>query len=305
MILVSGATGTVGRAAVGELLRAGAPVRALVRHPERARGLLGPGVELAVGDLETAAGLRAALEGAERVLVIAPLGPRLAEMEAALVDAAARAGVRHAVKLSTLGVAERADGGGPEPRQYRLHREPERRLERSGMAWTHLRPGPFMQNLLAQAPGVAAGGVLRGAWGAGAIAPVDARDVAAVAARALLDPGHEGRVHALPGPEALTWPEVAGRLGRALRRPVRYVDLPPEDVAGSLRAHGASEWMAGALLEVMAGVRRGAPPQAFDAVGPLTGRPARRLEEFARDHARAFAGPRAGRIDHMRRRRAR
>src|SRR5581483_6335282 len=111
---------------------------------------------LAAGDLGTGAGLRAALEGAGRLLVISPLGPRLAEMEAAIVDAAARAGVRHAVKLSTLGVAEQ--GGGPQQRQYALHRASERRLERSGMAWTHLRPGPFMQNLLAQAPGVAAGG---------------------------------------------------------------------------------------------------------------------------------------------------
>jgi uncharacterized protein YbjT (DUF2867 family) len=212
-------------------------------------------------------------------------------MEAALIDAAANAGVRHVAKLSTLGVAEAGGSAeAPEPRQYPLHRASERRLEGSGMAWTHLRPGPFMQNLLAQAAPVAASGTLRGAWGAGRIAPIDARDVAAVAVRALLDPGHEGLAHALPGPEALTWPQLAERLGRALGRQVRYVDLPPEAVAGALRAQGAPEWMVGALLEVMAGVRGGAAPEAADAVRELTGRPARRLEEFARDHAWAFAG---------------
>jgi uncharacterized protein YbjT (DUF2867 family) len=291
MILVSGATGTVGREAAMGLHLAGAPVRALVRDPDRARALLGPDVELAVGGFGSPASLRGALDGAERMLVIAPMGPRLAEMEAALVDAGARAGVRRVVKLSSLGVLEPpGPDGAPEPRQYPLHRQSERLLERSGMAWTHLRPGPFMQNLLAQAASIAGEGTLRAAWGGGSIAPVDARDVAAVAVRALLDDGHEGRAHALPGPEALTGPELAARLSAALGRPVRYADVPPEALAGTLRARGAPEWMVGALLEVMARVREGAAPEASDAVEPLTGRPARRLDEFARDHAPAFGG---------------
>ncbi|MDX6647087.1 MAG: hypothetical protein QOK40_2814 [Miltoncostaeaceae bacterium] len=289
MILVSGATGTVGREVAGALGRAGAPVRALVRDPERARALLGPDVELAVGDFARPASLRAALAGVDRVLLVAPLGPRLAEMEAALVAAASGAGVRHVVKLSTLGVTERpGPDGAPEPRQYPLHRRSERLLERSGMAWTHLRPGPFMQNLLGQAAAIAGDGTLRSCWGAGRVAPVDARDVSAVAVRALLDEGHEGHAHALPGPEALSGPELAARLAGALDRPVRYVDLPPEAIAGALRARGASEWMVGALLEVMARVRDGAAPEASDAVGQLIGRPPRRLEEFVRDHASSF-----------------
>src|SRR5438270_8742240 len=126
MTLVSGATGTVGREVAMALERAGAPVRALVRDPERARGLLGPGVEFALGDFGSAVSLRAALDGAERMLLVAPLGPRLAEMEAAVIDAGACAGVRHVVKLSTLGVTEPPGrDGARESRQYSLHRESE------------------------------------------------------------------------------------------------------------------------------------------------------------------------------------
>jgi (4-alkanoyl-5-oxo-2,5-dihydrofuran-3-yl)methyl phosphate reductase len=213
MIVVSGGTGTVGREVAATLQAAGVPLRALVRDAARARALLGPDVDLAVADYGDAAGLRAAMRGGRRLLMVAALGPRLAEQEAALMDAAAGAGVRHVVKLSTLGVVEPPVAGErAEPRPYPLHRASERRLERSGLDWTHLRPGPFMQNLLGQAAAIAAEGLLRASWGRGRIAPIDARDVAAVAVRALLDPGHEGRAHALGGPEALSGAEVAERL---------------------------------------------------------------------------------------------
>jgi uncharacterized protein YbjT (DUF2867 family) len=290
MIVVSGATGTVGREVARILGAAGAPLRALVRDAARAGALLGSDVDLAVAEYADAAGLRAAMRGGQRLLLVAPLGPRLAEQEDALVDAALRAGVRHVVKLSTLGVVERPVAGErTEPRQYPLHRASERRLERAGLDWTHLRPGPFMQNLLGQAAAIAAEGLLRASWGRGRIAPIDARDVAAVAVRALVDPGHEGRAHALGGPEALSGAEVAERLSSARGAPVRYVDLPPAAMARALRARGASDWMVGALLEVMARVRDGPPPEGSDAVARLTGRPARSLEQFVRDHAGAFA----------------
>ncbi|MDX6555327.1 MAG: hypothetical protein QOD86_1522 [Miltoncostaeaceae bacterium] len=292
-ILILGASGTVGGATARALARLGAgPVRCLVRDPARADGLAGLGLEVAIGDLDDPPSLDRALAGADRMLLVAPLGPDLERREAAAIAAASRAGVRHVVKLSTLGVAEA--GPGHEPRPYPAHRAGERRLERSGMAWTHLRPGPFFQNLLAQAPAIRAAGAITAAWGEGRQAFVDARDVADVAARALADDGHEGRAYALTGPAALSGRELAAGLSAGLGRPVGYADAPPEAVAAALRARGMPEWLVGALQEVMARVRAGAPAPVGDGVEQVCGRRPRSVEEFARDHAEAFGVALAG-----------
>ncbi len=289
-ILILGASGTVGGATARALAARGAgPVRCLVRDPRRADGLGGLGVEVAAGDLDDPSGLAEAVAGVERMLLLAPLGPELERREGAAIDAAARAGVRHVVKVSTIGVAER--GATAEPRPYPAHRASERRLERSGMAWTHLRPGPFFQNLLAQAPAVRADGVLTAAWGDGRQAFVDARDVADVAARALVEDGHEGCAYALTGPAALSGPELAAGLAAGLGRPVRYRDAPPEAVEAALTARGAPAWLVGALGEVMARARAGTPAPLGDGVERVCGRRPRAVEEFARDHAEAFGAP--------------
>jgi uncharacterized protein YbjT (DUF2867 family) len=287
MILITGGTGTVGSRAARALLAAGAPVRVLVREPARAGWLEAEGAEVRRGDLDDESSLRAAMEGVERVLLIAPLHPRMARREGAVIEAAVRAGVRHVVKLSTLGVLARAvPGSPPEPRQYQLHRRAERHLERSGLAWTQLRPGPFMQNLIAQRASIVGGGVVRGSWGSGRMPYVDAGDVAAVAVRALSEPGHQGRAYALIGPETLSGDEIAQRLSAALGRRIRYLDVPPEVTERTLRERGAPAWLVGAMLEVMARVRSDEPPPPpGDDVERVTGRPARGLEEFAREHA--------------------
>lgn len=146
-ILITGATGTVGGQVVRVLLAEGVPFRALVRDRAKASVLSGAGVE--VGELESNA-----------------------------IEAAAGAGVRHVVKLSTAGVTQDGSGGAAVPRQYPLHRRSEERLRGSGLAFTDLRPGPFMQNTLSFAPSIAAEGVFRGAWGDGAMGYIDVRDVA-------------------------------------------------------------------------------------------------------------------------------
>jgi uncharacterized protein YbjT (DUF2867 family) len=162
------------------------------------------------------------------------------------------------------------------------------------MAWTHLRPGPFMQNLLAQAPAIREAGALTAGWGEGRQAFVDARDVGEAAARALIDGGHEGRAYALTGPAALSGPELAAGLAAGLGRPVRYHDVPPRAVGASLRDRGVPDWLVGALEEVMARVRAGAPASVGDGVRRVCGRAPRDVEQFARDHAEAFGGARAG-----------
>ncbi len=286
MILITGATGTVGVRLTRELLAGGVPFRALVRDTQRAAQMLGPEVDLVEGDYERPQTLRVALTGIERLFLISPLTPRLADQEGNVIDAAVRAGVEHVVKLSTLGVL----GGlsSPEPRQYPLHRLSEGRLERSGMAFTHLRPGPFMQNVLSFAPQIAGEGAFYGSWGDGRMGYVDVRDVAAVAACVLFGEGHERKEYGLTGPEALSQAQVAGKLSAATGREVRYIDVPPEVTRESMAGRGVPEWLAGAMVEVMASIRRGGTDETYDGVSLVTGRPPCSFDDFAREFAPAF-----------------
>lgn len=283
-ILITGATGTVSGEVARALAADGVPFRALVRDRSRADGL--PGAELVVGDYTDPDSLAAAFEGVDRLFLVAPLTPRLAELEGHAVDAAEQAGVRHVVKLSTAGVTQ-GDGG---PRQYPLHRGSEEHLERSGLAYTHLRPGPFFQNTLNFAPSIAAEGVFRGAWGEGTLGYVDVRDVAQVAARVLTGDGHEGQAYELTGPEPLAPADIARELSAATGREVRYVDVPPEGVRQAMASRGMPEWLAGAMAEVQEHTRHGGAGRVTDDVARITGRPPRSYADFAREFADRFAG---------------
>ena len=289
MILITGATGTVGVKLTGELLAGGVPFRALVRDPRRATRMLGPDVDFVEGDYERPETLRAALAGIDRLFLISPLTPRLADQEGNVIDAAVRAGMEHVVKLSTLGVLKYTDGhSSSEPRQYPLHRLSEERLERSGMAFTHLRAGPFMQNVFAFAPQIASEGAFYGSWGHGHMGYVDVRDVAAVAARVLTEDGHERKAYGITGPEALSQAQVAEKLSAATGKAVRYVDVPPEAAREGMLGRGMPEWLVGAMVEVMASIRKGDANETCDGVCRVTGMTPRSFDEFAREFAPAL-----------------
>lgn len=147
MILVTGATGTAGRAIVSALSNRNAKVRVLVRDRERARAVLGPAVLTAVGDLRSPITLHTALQGIGRALLLAPNTPDQLQMETNFIQAAQRARVQHVVKFSGLG----ADIDSP-ARISKCHAMVERTLEESGIPFTHLRPNTFMQNILAATP---------------------------------------------------------------------------------------------------------------------------------------------------------
>jgi uncharacterized protein YbjT (DUF2867 family) len=253
--------------------------------------VLGAEIELREGDYERPETLYEAFDGADRMFLVAPLGPRLAELEGNAIDAALRAGMRHVVKLSTAGVTQTSAAGLTTPRQYPLHRAAEQRLERSGIAFTHLRPGPFMQNTLNFAPSIAAEGVFRGAWGQGAMGYVDVRDVATVAARTLTGEGHERQAYELTGPQALSPTDIARQLSAALGREVEYQDVPPEAVRQAMLARGMTEWFAGAMVEVMEHTRTSVGARVTQAVYDLTGRRPRSYDEFAHEFARTFVNP--------------
>ena len=180
MILVTGATGNTGRAVVGGLVAAGVGVRAMVRRAEQAASFPAE-VEVRVADMGRADSLPAALEGAEQILLISPLDPSLVEMQGQMAQAARAAGVRRIVKIST-------EIAHPESEALigRWHGLAEQAVEATGLAFFHLRPCNFMQNLYSFAGETQSSGSFSAPLGAARISLVHVDDLAAVTVAALL-----------------------------------------------------------------------------------------------------------------------
>lgn len=282
VILVIGATGNVGGAALRELARAGAPVRALSRNPDRVPPL-GPSVEAVHGDVERPETIAAALAGVDRVLLCANAGD-LPAREAEVMALAEDAGVAHLVLLSSLGVAYNA-GSGPE------HAPSERRLQASpSLAWTILRPIAFMSNALRWARSITATGAFEEPTGEGRQAMIHPADIGAVAAVALTTPGHEGRTYDLTGPESLTSAQYAHTLSVVLGRPVRHADIAEDAYRAQFTRYGAPPALIDSILAYFALVRTGRLDMVTPDVEALLGRPARSFHDWATQYATAFAG---------------
>jgi len=289
MILVTGATGLNGRELVARLSTRGVPVRALVRTPSKAEALASlPGVEIVAGDMARPETLASALSGVDRAMLISSSDPMMFEVQANFIDAAARAGVKHVVKLS--GIMPECDS----PFRFaRMHGEIERKLEESGMAYTHLRAGEFMHAYFRQVPAIIGKGMLFLPMEEARIASIDVGDIAEVAALALTSAGHEGKIYPLTGPEALTMAEVAQKLSIATGKTIRYVNVTPEDAKNAQRSAGVPEYMVDALAELYAERRRGKESVVSSAIPTLLGRSATSFAEFAAKHAAIFRGEQA------------
>ncbi len=284
MILVCGATGTVGSELVKRLSAARASTRALVRNVSRASQLELPGVELIEGEFEQPETLDRALAGVERVFLLSPPHPQEVEFQENIIKAATKAGARHIVKLSALGASE-----GSPSRLLRDHRQVEIRLEQSGLLWTHLRPQYFMQNTLMFAPMIAEHGYFSQPMQEAIIAMVDVRDVAAVAAVVLTeDEQHDRRIYELTGPESLSFYDVAGKLAAAMGKPVRYEDIPLEIAREQMLKGGMPLWWADTFTELLSIWRKGEAAVVTDDIYELVGKQPYNYDEFVRDYLSAF-----------------
>jgi len=282
-ILVSGATGNTGRPLVEALTRQGMPVRAMVRSAaDSAR--LPAGTSLAVADFDDAGSVAAALDGAGQAYLVTPSSEQAQEQQRRFADLAVKAGVDHLVVLSQFAADEQSP-----VRFLRYHAAVERHIQDLGIGWTFLRPNLFFQGLLAFAGMIAAQGRFFAPIGDARVSAVDVRDIAAVAAAALTEAGHEGQTYTLTGPAPLTHAEMAAALTAALGRQVTFTDAAPEAFADSL-AGILPPWQIQGLLEDYAHYRRGEAAAVSPAVAEVTGRPAIGVRQFARDYAAAFAG---------------
>ncbi|MGW5427160.1 NAD(P)H-binding protein [Streptomyces sp. NPDC004059] len=281
MILVTGATGTIGSDVVRQLAARGEKVRALTRDPAKAR--VPAGVEVVRGDFHEPASLGSALEGVTAAFLLRPPGPDEGR-DAALVAAAGAAGVRRLVKLSAIGTGDPAVGP-----SGLWHLDGERAVRDSGAEWTVLRPSSFATNTLSWAEPLRAGEPVPNMTGDGASGVIDPRDVAEAAVRALVDAGHAGRTYTLTGPEAITVPGQTAVLADVLGRPVPVRNLSPDQTREFLRtAWGFDEERADGILTGVAFVRDGGNAVVTEDVPEVLGRPARSFREWAEDHKEAF-----------------
>ena len=189
----------------------------------------------------------------------------------------------HVVKLSVNG----ADVNSP-VRVARWHGEGEKELEASGIPFTHLRPNAFMQNLLGLAPTIVSQGEFYQPAADGKVSHIDVRDIAAVAAKALTENGHQGKTYVITGPEALSYDDVARKLSTALGRPVKYVNITPEDFKKSLLGWGIPEFMADGLNEFFAAIRAGYCAVVTNTVEEVAQRKPISFDDFVHDFAEAF-----------------
>ncbi|NEB37991.1 NAD(P)H-binding protein [Streptomyces sp. SID14515] len=269
-ILVTGATGTVGRRVVEQLLERGEHVRALTRDPARAE--FPAGVDVVRGDLTDPASLEPALDGVTGLHLITFGGGLFAPLETGeeILGLARKAGVR---RVSVL------HGGGATPM--------ESAVRASGFDWAVVMPVEFMANALEWAPGIRSEGVVREPFVDRLSAMVHESDIGAVAAAALTENGHGGQEYLVTGPQVLTVRDKAAAIGAARGADVGLVELTEEQALESWRGQGMPEDVIAFLIDVY----RDTPPEGrtvLDTVEKVTGRPARTFAQWAQEHAEHF-----------------
>lgn len=282
-LLVSGATGMIGGLVLDALVERGELPVAMVRPGSDPGRLAGrPGVRVVEGDFDDSPSLERALQGVGRAFLVTNSSERTAGQQKAFVAAAAAAGVQHVVKLSQLHAA-----AGSPVRFLRYHAAVEAAIEQSGVPHTFVRPNLILQAYLPFAPLIQAG-VLQAPIKEARVSIVDARDIAAVVAEALIEPGHEGHIYDVTGPEALTHAEMAVAFGQAAGHEVRFEPVSSQAFLGTMKQLGMPAWQAEGLAEDYEHYGRGEADDVSADVELVTGRPARTVRDFAAEHAAQF-----------------
>ncbi|MDQ3900292.1 MAG: NAD(P)H-binding protein [Actinomycetota bacterium] len=283
MILVTGATGNVGREVVNLLLEDGKKVAAVTRNP--AAAALPGATHVVGGDPSRPQTLTSALRGVEAAL-ISPraLGDATAgDATAELLALAAEQGVERVVALSAVTVQYAAG--------YRRFADAfkavEDAIKPSGLQWTFLRSADYAANALAWVPQIRSASVVRGAYGDAATSTIHERDVAAVAARALVNPAHAGHTYLLTGPQSLTQRDKVRLIGEVIGKELSFEELPPEPIRQAMLVQGLPEDVSDRLLGSLADYAK-QPGPSSNTVEQVLGRPALTFAEWAAEHASAF-----------------
>jgi uncharacterized protein YbjT (DUF2867 family) len=287
MILVTGASGTIGGEVLKQLSAGGEKTRALVRIDEHAKKIRHLAAEVFTGDLEKLEELDAPFDGVLRLFLSTPAHPNQLLRETNAVKAASKAGVKHIVKLSVWGA-----GSDSPHRLGRIHGDIEKVIELSGIPYTHLRPHFYMQNLFMYAKPIRASGVFFAPMKNGRIGMVHARDIASVAVAVLTQKGHLYKTYEITGPRAVTFSDVANKLSEITGEDIAFVDIPATTARSGMLETGVSEWYADALLEMFRIWADGDASQVTNTVAEITGRWPIPLDQFLEENREVFVAER-------------
>ena len=278
--LITGATGDVGAKVVSHLLRSGVRPRVFVRDAAKARAQFGNQVDIFSGDLTDPVSLATALEGTDALFLVNS-GPRIPTLDGLAAKAAKAAGVSHLVKLSSLDVEQSLAIGA-------WHEQGEAAVRASGIPFTFVRPTGFMSNLLAWAHSIKAEGIVRASTGDGRRPFIHSADIAAVVAAALITRNYLGETLAITGPEAVSFSEIAAKIGSAIGRQLQFQFISDEEAGRQFSSTGASAEETAAHVALWRAIREGRLATVTSGVRRILGREPITLDRWVIENAVAF-----------------
>ncbi len=282
MILVTGASGNVGKTVLQEVAKSGAKHRAMYRSAAEA-AKAPAGTETVIADFAKPETLSDALHGVESVYLVCSPIPELVQLESNMIDACVAAGVKHVVQNSALGA------GGYDKSFPSWHRKVEDKLRGTRLTWTILRPNSFHQNVVAFfAPTIRTQGVFYNSMRDAKNSFLDVKDIAVVAARSLAGGAHAGKIYDLNGPEAIDYTELARKISKVAGREVKYVDIPMDAQRKALLEQGMPEWLVSALLDLQQYYLSGKGGETDGLLQKLLGRAPITMVEFLKENAAEF-----------------
>jgi uncharacterized protein YbjT (DUF2867 family) len=282
MILITGASGNVGKTVLQAVAKSGAKHRAMYRSAAEA-AKAPAGSETVVADFAKPETLGAALKNVDSVYLVCSPIPELVQLESRVIDACVAAGVKHVVLNSALGAGD-YDKSFPS-----WHRKVEDKLQGTRLSWTILRPNSFHQNVLAFfAPTIRTQGVFYNSMRDAKNSFLDVRDIAVVAAKSLGAGEHAGKIYELNGPEAINYTELAKKVSKVAGREVKYVDIPMDAQKKAMLDQGMPEWLTRALLELQQYYLNGKGGETDGLLQKLLGRALITMDEFLQENAAEF-----------------
>ncbi|MBU3927132.1 MAG: SDR family oxidoreductase [Bacteroidetes bacterium] len=280
-ILVSGATGNTGNEVVKQLLEKGIKFKAMSRNKSKFRTITG--VNWVEGDFADIGSLVLAFDGVECIYVAMPAHPDNEVWLKNVILASKKAGVKHIVKLSGMGVSQ--DAGSE---IIRVHAKTDNMIIQSWLEYTLLRSNSFYQNIFASRLTIKNQSAIYSPLSDSRLSLIDIRDVAAVAVKALTENKHKNKIYTLTGPEALSYFDIAKKIGLATGKDITYVPISKEEMKSSMLKAGVSEWRADKLSEILAWFGKG----GFEAISPdvesVLNRSAYSFDEFLNNYKKRF-----------------
>ncbi len=283
-ILITGANGNVSSKTIKALQGSGRKLIGLVRNPAKAKDLEAMGVELRVGDLTELRTVERAFEGVDTAFLLCTPGPLAPAQGSNALWGARQGGVKHVVRMSAVGAAHDAP-----TINSRYHALSDAELERSGLAYTILKPHFFTQNFMGMAKPILEQGMIFFALGDAKLPMVDVHDIADTAAAILANPApHAGKTYTLTGATAVGVADVAAALGKALGKDVKYQPIPVEALVDNLTKMGVDDYTQTALRDYLTAYSRGWSNAVTSSVKEITGKDPRSLDAFAAEFAAAM-----------------